>query len=134
MSQSDPIADMLTRIRNANMSKTDFVEMPHSRMKDEIARILKREGFIRDYTAEGGGTKKILRLYLKYMSGRSREAVIRGLRRISRPGLRRYVSCTSLPVVLNGTGIAIISTSKGVLCGKEARKLHIGGEWICSVW
>ena len=134
MSQCDSMSDMLTRIRNANMAKAEVVEMPYSNMSSAIARILKREGFVQDYTAEGGGVKKILRLYLKYISGREREPAIRGLRRVSRPGLRRYVSSKDLRSVLSGTGIAIISTSKGVLTDKEARKAHVGGELLCTIW
>lgn len=134
MSQSDSIGDMLTRIRNANMARADVVEMPYADMREAIARILKREGFIQDYTAEGGGAKKILRLYLKYIFGRGQEPVIRGLRRVSRPGLRRYISPRDLRPVLRGTGIAIVSTSRGVLTDDEVRKSNVGGEWLCSIW
>lgn len=134
MSHNDSIGDMLTRIRNANMARADVVEMPYSNMRGAIARILKREGFIQDYTAEGGGAKKAMRLYLKYVPGRGQEPIIRGLRRVSRPGLRRYVSPRDLHAVLSGTGIAIISTSRGLLTDDEARKSNVGGEWICSIW
>ena len=131
MSCSDPISDMLTCIRNAQMGGLDIVEMPHSRVKGEIARILKREGFITDYVAEGG-TKKILRVYLRYTA--EREAVIRSLRRESRPGLRRFVSAAKVPWVFDGLGIAILSTSLGIVTDKEARKRNVGGEVLCSVW
>ena len=134
MSQTDSISDMLTRIRNANMTKADMVEMPYSNLKTAIARTLKREGFIIDYTSEGRGVKKILRLYLKFVSGKEREPVIRGLRRVSRPGLRRYVSASDVSSVLRGTGIAIISTSIGILTDREARKSHVGGELLCAIW
>lgn len=134
MSQTDSISDMLTRIRNANMARADVVEMPYSKMRDAIARILKREGYILDYTAEGGGVTKILRLYLKFVSGREREPVIRGLRRVSRPGLRHYVSAKDFSSVLSGTGIAIMSTSIGVITDSDARKAHVGGELLCTIW
>lgn len=132
MNQTDPIADMLTRIRNANAVRADIVEMPHSKIKGTIARILKREGFIRDFTAEGGGHQKLLRLFLKY--GEKDEPVIRGLRRISKPGLRRYVAAKKVLPVKNGTGIAIISTSQGIYTDSEVREKNIGGEWLCTVW
>ena len=132
MSLSDPIADMLTRIRNAHSAELEETAMPHSKMKSEIARILKREGFIRDYIAEGGGSKKILKVYLKY--GPNQEKGIEGLRRVSRPGLRRYSGVGELPRVLGGMGIAIVSTSAGVMTDKEARRNKIGGEVLCYVW
>lgn len=132
MNQTDPIADMLTRIRNANMVRAEVVEIPHSKIKGTIARILKREGFIRDFTAEGGGSQKLLRLFLKY--GDHGEPVIRGLRRISRPGLRRYVSAAAVLPVKSGTGISIISTSRGIFTDSEVRENKIGGEWLCTVW
>lgn len=132
MNQTDPIADMLTRIRNANMIRADIVEMPHSKIKGIIARILKREGFIRDFTAEGGGHHKLLRLFLKYAE--NGEPVIRGLRRISKPGLRRYVAAKTIRPIKNGTGIAIISTSLGIFTDSEVREKNVGGEWLCTVW
>lgn len=132
MNASDPIADLLTRLRNANLSSQDVVQLPYSGIKDGIARILKREGFIQDYTAEGGGKSKILRLYLKMGHGRAN--VIRGLRRISKPGLRRYVSATELRPIKSGTGIAIVSTSRGLLTDSEARQQNVGGEWLCTIW
>lgn len=131
MSLTDPIADMLMRIRNAHMAELDIVEMPHSKLKGEIARILQKEGYVIDHTVEGG-VKKVLRIYLKYTV--DREAAIRGLRRESKPGLRRFAGSGKLPRVLGGMGVAIISTSAGVMTADEARKMHIGGEVLCSVW
>lgn len=132
MSLSDPIADMLTRIRNAHSAELEDVAMPHSKMKSEIARILKREGFIRDYISEGGGSKKMLKVYLKY--GANQEKGVEGLRRISRPGLRRYAGVDQLPRVLGGMGIAILSTSAGIMTDREARRQKIGGEVLCYIW
>ncbi len=132
MSLSDPIADMLTRIRNARMAKLDAVEMPYSKMKCDIARILKREGYIRDFSTEGGGGKRVLCVYLKY--SHEQQSSIEGLKRVSRPGLRRYVGAEEIPRVLGGMGVAILSTSSGVLTDSEARKKQIGGEVICHIW
>ncbi|MBI2442003.1 MAG: 30S ribosomal protein S8 [Lentisphaerae bacterium] len=132
MNLSDPIGDMLTRVRNANLVRQEVVHVPYSRLKDGLARILKREGFIQDYTTEGGDHGKVLRLYLKFQPGRER--VIRGLRRISKPGLRRYVRATALRPIKSGTGIAIVSTSRGLLTDAEARRQHLGGEWLCTIW
>lgn len=131
MSLSDPISDMLTRIRNAHGANLEIVEMPHSKMKAEIARLLKKEGFVKDYVVEGG-TKKTLRVYLKYFG--DRQAAIKGLRRESRPGLRRFVKAEEIPMVLGGLGITIMSTSSGLMTGKEARHKNMGGEVVCSVW
>lgn len=132
MSLSDPIADMLTRVRNAHGAEQESTDMPHSRMKGEIARILKREGFIRDYTVEGQGGKRTLRVFLKY--GPKDEKGVAGLRRISRPSLRRYAGASDLPRVLGGMGIAILSTSSGVMTDREARQKKVGGEVLCYVW
>ena len=132
MSLSDPIADMLTRLRNAYAAELSSAEMAHSRIKSEIARILKREGFIRDYTTEGQGGKKTLRIYLKY--GPNQEKGVAGLRRISRPGLRRYAGSAELPRVLGGMGIAVLSTSSGLMTDQEARRQKIGGEVLCHIW
>ncbi len=129
---TDPIADMLTRIRNANMIYRDRVDVPGSKLKREIARILKEEGYIRDYQWINDKKQGILRLYLKY--GPNRERVITGLRRISRPGLRVYARHDELPRVLGGLGIAILSTSRGVMTDRQARRLGIGGEVLCYVW
>lgn len=128
----DPIADMLTRVRNANALRHETVSMPHSKIKAEIAKILKKEGYIADFIVTEENGKKSLTLILKY--GEKGEKVITGLKRISKPGLRVNVECEKLPKVLKGLGIAIISTSKGLLTDKEARKLHVGGEVICYVW
>lgn len=125
---TDPIADMLTRIRNKNQNRDKIVEMPVSKMKVEIATILKDEGFIENYSVKDN----ILTLTLKY--GQNKERVITGLKRISKPGLRVYASSDKLPRVLNGLGIAIISTPKGVMTDKEARKNNVGGEVIAYVW
>lgn len=132
MNLTDPIGDMLTRIRNASMTKAEVVEMPFSALKSAMARILKREGFIRDFTSEGGSVRKTLRVYMKY--GANREPVIRGLRRISKPGLRRYISYRDMRSVKSGTGVAIVSTSRGILTDQEVRKYRVGGEWLCMVW
>ncbi len=132
MSVSDPIADMLTRIRNASQAGLDVVQMPHSSVKSEIARVLKKEGFIKDFMTEGGGGKKNLRVHLKY--GPGRVPVIRGLRRISKPGLRRYVQTSHVPRVVGGMGIAILTTSQGIMTDREARSAKTGGEVMCYVW
>jgi small subunit ribosomal protein S8 len=127
---TDPISDMLTRIRNANRALLPAVEMPHSRMKESIAHILKREGYIIDFAVEGK-LPKTMKLRLKYQGKKS---VIEGLRRISTPGLRRYVGATDIPRVRGGLGVAVISTSEGVMTGNQARKKNIGGEVLCHVW
>lgn len=129
---TDPIADFLTRIRNANMVYHERVEAPASRTKRAIANILKEEGFIRDYEYVKDGKQGILRLYLKY--GPNKKRVITGIKRISKPGLRVYARKDSVPRVLGGLGIAIISTSHGIMTDKKARKLGLGGEVICYVW
>jgi len=132
MSLSDPIADMLTRIRNAHMAGHEVVEVPHSKLKGEITRVLKREGYINDYVVEGG-VKKTLRLYLKY-TGDESEPAIRGLKRESKLGLRSYVGADDVPQILGGLGIAILSTSSGIMTDREAREKHVGGEVLCSIW
>jgi len=132
MVMTDPIADMLTRIRNANQMRHETVEMPSSKIKKEISEVLKREGFIRDAEYIEDNKQGILRLSLKY--GKNTERVITGLKRISKPGLRVYVGNTEVPKVLNGLGIAIISTSKGILTDKETRREKVGGEVIAYVW
>jgi small subunit ribosomal protein S8 len=129
---TDPIADMLTRIRNANMAEKKVVQMPHSKMKSEIARILKAEGFIKDYTVENDGGKSMLNLVLKYTI--EREPVIQGLRRISKSSCRKYVNAEEVPRVLGGIGLAILSTSSGVVTDNEARAKKVGGEVLCYVW
>ncbi len=132
MAMTDPIADMLTRIRNANSVYHDKVEIPGSRIKTAIAQVLKQEGFIRDFTFAQDNKQGILTVFLKY--GPNREKVISGIQRISRPGLRQYSRRKNLPRVLGGLGIAIISTSKGIMSDKEARKVGLGGEVIAHVW
>lgn len=132
MSVNDPIADMLTRIRNAASARLETVEMPHSRMKGEIARVLKDAGLISDYRTEKQEGRPELQITLKYARGR--QPLIRGLRRISKPGLRRYTSAVDAPRVVGGMGLAIISTSKGLMTDREARKARLGGEVLCYVW
>lgn len=127
---TDPISDMLTRIRNAHMALLPTVEMPHSRIKTDIAQILKKEGYISEVAVEGKAVKT-LKLKLKY-SGK--KGVIDGIRRISTPGLRRYVGATEIPRVRGGLGIAIVSTPQGVMSGQDARKKNVGGELVCYVW
>lgn len=132
MSMTDPIADFLTRIRNANMVYHESLEVPASKMKRDIAEILKREGFIRDVEYIEDNKQGIIRVFLKY--GKDGERVISGLKRISKPGLRSYVKADAVPKVLNGLGIAIISTSEGVVTDKVARAKKIGGEVIAYIW
>ncbi|BCU80405.1 30S ribosomal protein S8 [Polycladomyces abyssicola] len=132
MVMTDPIADMLTRIRNANLVRHESLEVPASKMKREICEILKREGFIRDAEYIEDGKQGIIRIFLKY--GKNNERVITGLKRISKPGLRVYAKHNEIPRVLRGLGIAILSTSKGVMTDKEARQAKVGGEVICYVW
>lgn len=126
----DPISDMLTRIRNAQRALLPTVEVPHSRMKESIANILKKEGYVMDLAVEGK-TPKTIKLKLKYQGKKS---VIEGLRRISRPGLRHYVGATEIPRVLGGLGVAVLSTPEGVMTGVQARKKNLGGELLCYVW
>ena len=132
MTMTDPIADMLTRIRNANMVKHETVDVPASNMKKELARILLEEGFIRGYDVIEDGKQGIIRIQLKY--GQAGERVIQGIKRISKPGMRVYTNAYEIPKVLNGLGISIISTSKGILTDKQARNAGVGGEVICYVW
>ena len=132
MSMSDPIADFLTRISNANMAQHESVEAPASKMKKDIAEILKNEGFIRDVEYVDDNKQGIIRVFLKY--GNDGQRVISGLKRISKPGLRTYVKADAVPKVLNGLGIAIISTSEGVVTDKVARAKKIGGEVIAYIW
>ena len=132
MTMSDPIADMLTRIRNANMVRHEKLEVPASNMKKEIAEILKREGFVREVEFVKDSKQGIIRIFLKY--GQNNERVITGLKRISKPGLRVYAKTNEVPKVLNGLGIALVSTSHGVLTDKEARAKQVGGEVVAYVW
>ena len=127
---TDPIADLLTRIRNANSALLKSIEMPHSRLKESIARVLVQEGYLVDCSVSGE-VRRRLRLTLKY-SGR--RGAVTGLRRVSKPGLRHYVAATEVPRVLGGLGTAVLSTSKGVMTGRDARKAMVGGEVLCYVW
>ena len=129
---TDPIADMLTRIRNANQMRDKEVEVPASNLKIEIAKILKEEGFVNDYKIKKNNVQNIIVLNLKYTDNKVR--VITGLKKISKPGLRVYVKADEVPKVLNGLGIAIVSTSKGVMTDKKARELSLGGEVLAYVW
>ena len=122
---------MLTRIRNANQALLPVVEMPHSKMKESIAQILKKEGYVSEVGVEGKPCKKTIKMKLKY---EGRKGVIEGLRRVSTPGLRRYTGSTEIPRVLGGLGVAIVSTSEGVMTGNDARKKNIGGELLCYIW
>ncbi|MCD8028944.1 MAG: 30S ribosomal protein S8 [Erysipelotrichaceae bacterium] len=128
---TDPIADMLTRIRNANQQRHEEVAIPHSKLKVELAEILKKEGFIKDYRIEGEGVIKNIVITLKY---KGNDRVISGLKRVSKPGLRQYAKVDEIPKVLNGLGIVILSTSQGLMTDKEARAKHIGGEVLAYVW
>lgn len=132
MSMTDPIADMLTRIRNSNTARHDRVDVPGSKIKRSIADILKREGYIRDYAWIDDGRQGVIRVYLKY--GPTRESVINGLKRISKPGLRVYAKKEDVPRVLGGLGIAILSTPGGIVSDREARTKGVGGEIICYIW
>ena len=129
---TDPIADMLTRIRNANNAKHDTVDVPASNMKKSIAQILLEEGYIKNFQLIDNGTQGVIRVTLKYGAGK--EKVISGLRRVSKPGLRIYTNCEDMPKVMKGLGTAIISTSKGVMTDKAARAAHVGGEVLAFVW
>ena len=132
MTVSDPIADMLTRIRNAIMARHDFVLVPSSRMKLAVARILKREGFINDYEVLRDKSHQVIKIYLKY--GEKYQPVLSGLERVSKPGLRVYAQQKEIPRVYGGLGIAILSTSKGVMTGQQAWRQGIGGELLCYIW
>lgn len=129
---TDPIADMLTRIRNANAAKHESVEIPASNMKREIAQILVDEGYIKSYNVIDDGKQGIIKVALKYGPGKAR--VIQGMKRISKPGIRVYVSCEDMPKVMRGLGVAIVSTSKGIMTDRAARKANVGGEVLAFVW
>ena len=129
---SDVIADMLTRIRNANNAKHQTVDIPASNMKKAIADILVEEGYVKSYQVIDDGKQGTIRVTLKYLQGKQR--VIRGIRRVSKPGLRIYAGCEDMPRVMNGLGIAIVSTSKGIMTGKKAKSLNVGGEVLAFVW
>ena len=129
---TDPIADFLTRIRNANMVRHESFEVPASKMKESIAKILEREGYIKGYEVIEDGKQNIMRIFMKY--GQNNERVITNLKRISKPGLRVYAQSDEIPKVLNGLGLAIVSTSEGVITDTEARQKHVGGEVLAYVW
>ena len=132
MTMTDPVADFLTRIRNAQLARKEWVDIPCSNLKKRISFVLKEEKFIRDMLLIKDNKQNILRLFLNY--DMNNESVIRGIKRISKPGCRNYVTSDTLPRVLNGMGIAIITTSKGVMSNKKAKKLNLGGEVLCHVW
>ena len=132
MQITDPVADMLTRIRNANSAKHETVDVPASNLKKAIAQILLDEGYIKSFTVVDNGNQGVIRITLKYLA--RKQSVISGLKRVSKPGLRIYAGAEELPKVLKGLGIAIVSTSKGVMTDKKARQLHIGGEVLAFVW
>ncbi len=132
MSMTDPIADMLTRLRNATMVRHDRTDVPASKMKLEIAKILKQEGYIRTFKVLEEGTQGVLRIYLKYSP--DGEPVIHGIQRVSKPGLRVYRGVEELPKVRNGLGVAVVSTSRGVVTDEQARRLGVGGEILCEIW
>ncbi|MEA1959157.1 MAG: 30S ribosomal protein S8 [Chloroflexota bacterium] len=129
---TDPIADMLTRIRNAIMARHDFVLMPSSKMKLDIAKILRDEGFIKDFEVVKGKQQRVIKIYLKYTE--KKEPVLTGLKRVSKPGLRVYVSRKEIPRVYGGLGMAILSTPKGVITGQQAWRQSVGGELLCFIW
>ncbi len=130
--QTDPIADLLTRVRNASRVRLTRVSMPESRMKRDIARVMKDRGFVRDFSSDGDSKKPTLTIELRY--GRENEPIIEGIERVSRPGRRVYVSARDIPKVRAGLGIAILSTPKGILSDQEARTQHVGGELVARVW
>jgi small subunit ribosomal protein S8 len=132
MNTTDPIADMLTRIRNASAARHKDLTVPSSKVKREIARVLTEEGFIESWTTAADGVQETLSMRLKYVEGRT--PVVSGLKRISKPGLRVYARKTEIPRVLGGLGLAILSTSRGIMTGSQARKLNLGGEVLCYVW
>jgi len=134
MQITDPVADMLTRIRNANSAKHETVDVPASNLKKAIAQILLDEGYIKSFQVVDDGTQGVIKIALKYLTGREKQKVITGLRRVSKPGLRVYAGAEELPRVLKGLGIAIISTSRGVMTDKKARENHVGGEVLAFVW
>jgi small subunit ribosomal protein S8 len=132
MSMSDPLADFLTRIRNAVRANFDTVEIPQSRLKVSVADVLKKEGYITDYQLADQGVQGVIKIELKY--GPHREQVITGIRRVSKPGLRQYKKSGAIPKVMSGLGVGILTTSKGVISDREARRLNVGGELLCEVW
>ena len=133
MGMTDPLADLLTRLRNANKAKHEKVDIPASNLKIQVVRILKDEGYVKNYKMIKDGKQGVLRVYLKY-EGETKRQIISGLKVISRPGIRKYVRKTEIPLVLRGLGLTILSTSRGVITDREARKLNVGGELLCSIW
>ena len=129
---SDPIADLLTRLRNASMAKHRFLDISHSKMLESVAKVLKECGFVAHFLVKEENKRKTMRIFLKYTH--DREAIIHGIKRVSKPSLRRYVPYQQIPVVLGGMGISILSTSKGVMDGKQAREKKVGGEVLCIAW
>jgi len=129
---TDPVADMLTRVRNGCRARLERVDVPHSKLKAELAAILKREGFIEDFRIVKGKTQDVIEVKIRYDG--EHEPTIRGIKRVSRPGLRRYMGYQEIPKVLNGQGVMIMTTSKGIMTDREARKEHLGGEALCAVW
>lgn len=135
MSMSDPMADMLTRMRNAMMRQHQTVSVPHSNIKESVAQVLKEEGYIEDFQVLPEKPRAIIQIKLKYVGGRrERRSVITGLERVSRPGRRVYVGKREIPWVLSGMGVAVLTTSKGIMTGQKARRLGLGGEVLCKVW
>jgi len=132
MSMSDPLADFLTRIRNAVQANFNTVEIPQSKLKVRVTEVLKKEGYITDYQLAEQGVQGVIKIELKY--GPHREQVISGIRRVSKPGLRQYKKSGVIPKVMSGLGVGILSTSKGVISDREARRLNVGGEFLCEVW
>ncbi|MBF2089259.1 MAG: 30S ribosomal protein S8 [Leptolyngbya sp. DLM2.Bin15] len=133
MAANDTIADMLTRIRNASLARHQVTEVPSTKMTRSIAQVLRDEGFIADFTEDGEGVKRKLMISLKYQ-GRSHQPIINTLKRVSKPGLRVYASCKELPRVLGGIGVAVISTSSGIMTDRDARRKGLGGEVLCYIW
>jgi len=132
MGMTDPIADMLTRIRNANVAYHEQVDIPASKSKEQIARVLKKEGFVRDFQVLNTGVQGVLRVFMKY--GPNKEKILLGIKRISKPGLRVYVGKEEIPRIFGGLGVVIMSTPKGIMTGKQAKMTGVGGEVICYVW
>lgn len=132
MAMTDPIADMLTRIRNGNQALLQRVDIPASRLKVEVAKLLKAEGFIRTFKLVDDGRQGVLRVYLRYGAGNER--ILQGIRRVSKPGLRVYRKAAQVPAVYSGLGVSVVSTSQGIMTGKEARERRLGGEVLCYVW
>jgi len=132
MVMTDPLADMFTKIRNANKAKHEFVDMPGSTMKESIAKILKDKGYVKNYKVIEDDKQGVLRIFLRY--DQNRKPIIQQIERVSRPGLRHYIKADAIPKVLGGMGISILSTPKGVMADEEAREKHVGGELLCRVW